>query len=164
MWDCQSGGEAVRIASLCCQLYHRLLKWPPFGRLPHSSRVTQMAALQASASPPMTTPHGLLRWPPFGRLTHSSRVAQMAALRASSSLLTGYSDGRPPGVFLTPHGLLRWPHFGCLPHSSRVTLAPTVSTAPVPDSAQVALRHVIGVRTAIRRHAHVIVTHRVTFE
>ncbi len=163
MWDCQSGGEAVRIASLCCQLYHRLLRWPPSGRLPHSSPVTQRAALQATSSlltsysegrPPgdFLTPHGLLKWPPSGRL--------------HCPLLTGYSNGRPSGVFLTPHGLLRGPPFGRLPHSPRVTLrlAPTVSTAPVHDSARVALRHVIGVRTAIRRHAHVIDTRRVTFE
>ena len=91
---------------------HGLLRWPPFGRLPHSSRVTQMVALQASSSlltgysngrpsGVFLTPHGLLKWPHSGRLPHSSRVTQMAALRASSSLLTGYSEGRPPGVYIT---------------------------------------------------------------
>ena len=149
MWDCQSGGEAVRIASLCCQFYHRLLRWPPFGRLPHSPRVTQMAALQATSSlltsysngrtpGVFLTPHGLLKWPPFGRLPHSSRVTQMVALRASSSLLTGYSDGRPSGVFLTPSGLLKWPPFGRLPLSSRVTqmAALRASSLPTPHSSR----------------------------
>ena len=48
-------GDDDSLATLSRQHHHGLLRWPPFGRLPHSSRVIQMAALRASA-----TSHGTL--------------------------------------------------------------------------------------------------------
>ena len=53
--------------------------------------------------------------------TSTPVVMLTLSLRSFASITTGYSNGRPPGVFLTPHGLLKWPHSGRLPHSSPVT-------------------------------------------
>ena len=53
--------------------------------------------------------------------TSTPVVMLTLSLRSFASITTGYSKGRPSGVFLTPHGLLRGSPFGRLHHQSSPT-------------------------------------------